>query len=140
MHVRIVQTPPGEAPIEIREAWVGLVLPLLPDEVGPRQVWTQGVLTGPRTFLGYLFARLFGRFKIVNGFCVDAAGAVQVLAQHDIRAATWWNTHVPASVQPGRALIFHAEACQLVETPPTKPVATPHDETNPAGPYTSDLN
>src|SRR6187455_3469002 len=80
MQVRIVQTPPGEAPIEVREAWVGLVLPLREGEVGPREILTQGVLSGPRTYLGHWFARLVRRFKVVHGFCVDGAGAVQVLA------------------------------------------------------------
>jgi len=108
MRVRIVQTPPGEAPLEIREAWVGLVLPLCPGEIGPREFETTGALTGPTTFFGYLLARFLGRFKIVNGFCVDAAGALEILAEHNARAAKWWHTHVPAGVQPGRALLFHA--------------------------------
>jgi hypothetical protein len=140
MHVRILQTPPGEAPLDIREAWVGLVLPLRPGESGQRQLMTQGVLTGPRTFTGWLFAHVLGRFKKVDGFCVDAAGAIQVLAKHDTRAADWWQTHFAAGVQPGRALIFHAEACQLVESPPTTAVMEPQDDANPGGPYMSDLN
>jgi len=139
MHVRIVRTPPGEAPLDVREAWVGLVLPLWPGEIGSRQFVTQGVLTGPRTFMGYLFARLFRRFEKVDGFCVDAAAAIQVLAKHSTRAAEWWQTHFSAGVQPGRALIFHAEACQLVESPSPTAVMAPKDDANPGGPYTSDL-
>lgn len=140
MHVRIVQTPPGEAPIDIREAWVGLVLPLSPGEVGPRQLLTQGVLTGPRTLLGYVVSRLLHRFKVVNGFLVDSTGAVEVLARHNERAATWWRTHAPAIVRSGGAFVFHSEACELVEVPPGGGVAGSHDHANPGGPYTTDLN
>jgi len=140
MHVRIVETPPGEAPIKIRELWVGLVLPLSPGETGPREVMIQGVLTGPRSFLGYVLARLLGRFKSVNGFRVDAVGAIQVLAKRDAQAANWWRIHVPSCAQPGAAFIFHAEACQLVEVPPPIAVSSPEDNANPGGPYTSDLN
>jgi hypothetical protein len=140
MHVRIVEIPPGEAPIKIRKSWVGLVLPLSPGETGPRQFMTQGVLTGPRSFLGYLLARLLGRFKAENGFRVDAVGAVHVLAKHDAHAATWWRTHVPRCLQPGAAFIFHAEACHLVEAPPVVVVTTAPDDANPGGPFTSDLN
>jgi hypothetical protein len=140
MQVRIVQTPPGEAPLEVREAWVGLVLPLRAGEAGPREILTKGVLTGPRSYLGYLFARLLRRFKVVHGFCVDAVGAVQVLARHDARAADWWQTHAPAFVQPGATLIFHAEVCELVDTPAAIPAAGAADDANPGGPFTTDLN
>jgi hypothetical protein len=140
MHVRVVQTPPGEAPIEVREAWVGLVLPLLPGEIGPRQLMTQGVLTGPRNLLGYVFARLLRRFKMVYGFRVDGAGAVEVLARHNASAADWWHAHAPAHVQPGRGLVFHAEVCELVEIPAASPEAAPPDHANPGGPFTTDLN
>ena len=133
-------TPPGEAPLEVRAAWVGLVLPLVPGDRGPHRVWTQGVVTGPRTFLGYLWARLLRRLKIVNGFRVDAAGAIQVLAQHNVVAAAWWRTHAPLAIQPGRILIFHAEACRLVDSPSFPTVAAPPDEANPGGPFTSDLS
>jgi hypothetical protein len=139
MQVRILQTPPGEAPVEVREAWVGLTLPLWPGDSGPRQFVTQGVVTGPRTFLGYLLAWLRRRFKVTNGFRVDAAGAVEVLARHNASAARWWQAHAAASVEPGRALIFHAEVCELVDTPPTSPVAASLDHANPGGPYTTDL-
>lgn len=126
--------------MDIRRAWVGLVLPLSRGEVGPRQFLTHGVLTGPRTFLGYFFARLLRRLKVVNGFRVDAAEALEVLAQHDGRAAHWWRMHAPASVQRGRVFIFHAEVCQLVEMPPATAMAAAPDGANPGGPYTIDLN
>lgn len=50
MQIRMV----GEAPFDIRKAWVGLVLPLAPGETGARCLPTVGVYTAPRTYLGYL--------------------------------------------------------------------------------------
>ncbi|HEY7315037.1 MAG TPA: hypothetical protein VH643_37170 [Gemmataceae bacterium] len=47
MFVRIIATPPGEAPEEIRQAWLGLELPLAAGETGPHNVPTGGVLSGP---------------------------------------------------------------------------------------------
>ena len=61
MFVRIIATPPGEAPEEVRRAWVGLELPLAAGETGPHTTPVGGVLTGAHTFLGRLFKLLTGR-------------------------------------------------------------------------------
>jgi hypothetical protein len=44
-YVRIVRTPPGEAPEEIRRAWVGVELPLRRHETNPQCHPTEGVLS-----------------------------------------------------------------------------------------------
>ncbi len=57
--IKIISTPPGEAPLHIREAWVELVLPLAVPPV--RSVWiVGGVLTGPKTALGQWLHLLLG--------------------------------------------------------------------------------
>jgi hypothetical protein len=94
--VRVVAVPPGPAPEEVRRAWVGLILPLGPGETGPRPVKTAGA-----------------EEKV--GYVVDAPRALQVLAAHAPEAALWWKQNAPAYCQPGRALVFAPEACQLVE-------------------------
>jgi len=49
--IRIVAFPPGEAPQAVREAWIGLELPLPPGRLGHRRGWlTTGVVSGPRTW------------------------------------------------------------------------------------------
>ncbi len=49
--IRIVACPPGEAPQAVREAWIGLELPLPPGRLGHRRGWlTTGVVSGPRTW------------------------------------------------------------------------------------------
>jgi hypothetical protein len=62
MRIRIVKIPPGEAPEEIRKAWVGLVLPL--SGFHPcRKSYAGEVLTGPKTWLAFLAAAISGRLK-----------------------------------------------------------------------------
>jgi len=136
MMVRIVDTPPGEAPLAVRQAWVGLVLPLWPGEAGPRSVLTAGVLSGPRSLWGFLWGRLIRRFKPLDGFLVDAAAAVDILARHDPSAAAWWRERAPLAVASGRVLVFRADVCELVKG---SPVLTTPDEADPGGPFTSDL-
>jgi hypothetical protein len=137
MLVRILRTPPGEAPLVVREAWVGLVLPGRPGEVGPRTVLTAGILTGPRSLVGFVIAYLRRRFQRVEGFLVDAAGAVAVLEGHDASAASWWRENAPSAVAPGRVFVFHAEVCELVRELPS-PSGDPGDA-DPGGPYTREL-
>lgn len=113
MYVRIIQTPPGEAPVEVREKWVGLVLPVASGGRGPRRALTFGVVTGPKSFVGRLRDFLLGRFKSVDGYPVEVATAVDILAQHHPDAADWWRT--VARLRPGGTLIFHAHFCDLVD-------------------------
>jgi hypothetical protein len=46
--VEIVFPPAGEAPLWVREKWVGLRLPVVLREAKPVRALTAGVLTGPR--------------------------------------------------------------------------------------------
>ena len=109
--VRIVATPPGEAPEEVRRAWVGLVLPLAAREKGPRTVATSGVLTGPRTFWGAVWVLLTGQTAKWYGYVVDAPRSLFLLAESAPRAAQWWRECVPHTWMPGRLLVFPAEVC-----------------------------
>ncbi len=59
---KIISTPSGKASLHIREAWVGLVLPLAILSV--RSVWiVGGVLTGSRTALDQWLELVMGRGK-----------------------------------------------------------------------------
>jgi hypothetical protein len=115
MKVRIVRVPPGEAPLEVREAWVGLVLPLARGFEGPRSIMTAGVLSAPATFLGTLLGWFMGRVRRADGFVVDAAAAIDILAVDHPDAAAWWRTNTPGLLRPGRRFLFHAEACEPVQ-------------------------
>ncbi len=107
--IRIIATPPGEAPESVRQAWVGLVLPT----VGPLRTYiTAGVLSGPRTALGTLIGVFTGRCKFVPGYLVEAPAAVAILAKADLEAAEWWRVSTPHLLVKGHPFVFPAPVCQ----------------------------
>jgi hypothetical protein len=112
MHIRITRTPPGEAPEHIRQAWVGLVLPVHERFAGQQRRLGVGVLTGPGTWLGVLLAVLTSRAKCETGYVVEAKVALDLLAAHAPEAAAWWRTNAPRFLEPGRCFLFAAEVCE----------------------------
>jgi hypothetical protein len=117
--VRIIAVPPGEAPLWVREKWVGLELPLLRWASAGTFIGF-GAVSGPRTWLAQIWALLRGGSQRIYGFVVDASRAVDILDRASPEAAAWWRENAAEPVRPGRGLIFHAEACDVVpddETP-----------------------
>jgi hypothetical protein len=112
MLIRITAVPPGEAPPEVRRAWVGLLLPLAPGEVGPRTMQTSGVLTGPRNLLVSLLHVLLGWTKQQSGYVVDAAQAVWLLGAEAPEAAAWWHENASHMLQQGRRFMFPSWCCR----------------------------
>jgi len=115
--IRIVRAPVGEAPEWVREAWVGLELPL--HESDETTVETGGVLSGPWTPFGYWWARLRGKSHRTTGYLVHSARAIQILARTRPDAADWWRTHAPRFCKPHEGFIFDSPACE----PSPDPVA-----------------
>src|SRR5207302_7652125 len=99
--VRIVTIPPGEAPEEVRRAWVGLELPLAAGEKDARGLDIAGVLSG----------RTVG---VTQGFAVDGKRAIKLLAGHDTSAAEWWRHNAPHAARSGYQLIFPVNVCEKV--------------------------
>jgi hypothetical protein len=112
--IKIISAPPGEAPQHIREAWIGVVLPLTVPAARSTYV-IGGVLTGPRTYLGQQFRRLLGQGRREVGYIVSAADAVTLLARANPEAAEWWKQNTPHLLVSDRQLIFSVEACEEVE-------------------------
>ncbi len=100
-HLRILRTPPGEAPEEIRRAWVGIELPLRRGETEPACFQTVGVLSHRHLEIG-------------TGYAVDGRAAVKALASHSPEAAVWWREHAPHVLEPGYRFWFACEVCQRV--------------------------
>jgi hypothetical protein len=92
--VWITAAPPGDEPEDVREAWVGLVLPLAPGVTGSR----------PLSDTGEVPAWVY---------VVDGPGALALLAKENPEAAAWWRQHDPGRGQPGGRFVFPAEACEL---------------------------
>lgn len=108
--VRIIQAPIGEAPEWVREAWVGLELPLV--ERHEITAETGGVLTGPTSLIGYWWARLRGKLHSTTGYTVRSARAIELLERTRPDAANWWRTHAPRFCDPNEGFIFDSPACE----------------------------
>lgn len=110
--VRIVRRPLGEAPEWVRDAWIGLELPvLLSDPVSSR---IAGVLTGSQTRLGFWFRFILGRTERMVGYLVDAHTALRLLEARNPTAAIWWRANAGWCVQPGCQFVFDLPACEPV--------------------------
>jgi hypothetical protein len=111
--IRIIACPPGEAPQAVREAWIGLELPLLPGRLGHRRGWlTTGVVSGPRTWWRRVIGILTGRVQAHSGYAVNGLEAIKVLALKDPHAATWWRDNCGHLLDGKRHLVFPLEVCQ----------------------------
>jgi len=110
--VRIIAVPPGEAPLWVREKWVGLELPLA--RASPGRFFGFGALSGPRSFFTQLWGILQRRADRIYGYAVEAHPAVEILQASSPEAAAWWRENAAELVAPRRCLLFHAEVCQVV--------------------------
>ncbi len=77
MYVKVVKVPAGEAPLHVRQAWVGTVF----QAVGPREYWEEGIVTGKDNP-----ARL--------GYAVPQELAVEALERRNPAAADWFREHL----------------------------------------------
>jgi len=114
--IRITSVPPGEAPLWVRERWVGLELPAH-GPASPRHYRTFGVVTGPRSFLAQWWAALLGRTQRTSGYAVSGQAALAVLEAAHPDAAAWWRENAPHHFRWGRYLVFHDSACTPLPPP-----------------------
>ena len=114
--IRIVSAPIGEAPLWVREAWIGCELPLR----DPREqtVPTVGVLSGPRSCIGWIVAKWARRIVRETGYVVDSAVAVKLLSARRLDAADWWHKHCHWAEHAGREFLFDTPACEPIDLLP----------------------
>lgn len=111
MFIKIIKRPTGEAPEWVRDAWVGMRLPV--GEPKQRKWQTVGVLTGPHGILKSLWAFASGRTRRIHGYIVDAKSAVDLLAVSNPAAAEWWESNTSMLLNGRRWFVFDQEACAL---------------------------
>jgi hypothetical protein len=99
-YVRVTEVPRGEAPLEIRKAWVGVVLPTLGGNK-PKLLEEYGALTR-------------NPYGTISGYSIDGRTAIEMLAKYDSNAANWWRENAPHTTQPGYYFIFPVESCTPV--------------------------
>ena len=111
--IRIIAVPPGEAPLWVREKWVGLKLPLA---VGTRAVEARGVgvLTAPKSFFAFLGALFRGETHVTTGYVARADVAVDLLEAASPDAAKWWRENTPQLLERRRLFIFDKDSCEPV--------------------------
>lgn len=110
----ITHVPSGEAPLSVRQQWVGLVLPLAPAHARVRTAPTFGVLTAPRSTLARLVGILRGQSVRKRGYAVESARAIEVLHSAHPEAAAWWRANAPHMLRPGRYFLFDEDSGHLV--------------------------
>ena len=113
-HIRIVSVPPGEAPLWVREKWVGLELPLARRQSMPLTAVTSGVLSGPPNRFRALLWGVLGRLHEQSGYAVYAAVALQVLEPTAPDAASWWRENVPRVNRRKKKFLFQTSACEPI--------------------------
>jgi hypothetical protein len=118
-YIRIVAVPPGEAPEEVRKAWVGVRMPLLLFHNNAKEYRSAGVLTGPRSFFAKLSALFSGRVEKQTGYPVAVMQAIAALEAVNPEAAKWWRENTPHLIQPSKVFLFPSEVC--VEEPDSGP-------------------
>src|SRR5436190_16447249 len=102
--IRIVTCPPGEAPLAVRLAWVGLELPVTP--TSRKLAMISGVLSAPRSLWQGLAALFTGGYGVRTGYAVNARDAVNLLNAKDSTAAAWWREHCAHLLDGKRMFLF----------------------------------
>ena len=114
-YIRIVAVPPGEAPLWVRQKWVGLCLPVA-DSRGSHEAYVSGVLSGPRNQFLAIVWRFLGKLSRQSGYAVYVRDAVRELEKIAPDAAAWWRQDVPRLQTPGRKFLFRTPYCELMQS------------------------
>lgn len=120
MNVRIVERPSDEAPDDVRDAWIGLSLPVLQRYSRAVERRGFGVLSGPRNRLeawvksqAIVIKKLVGNSPRARCYMVDTTAAVDLLEKENPMAAAWWRTNATHLFKPGFCLLFEEECCAV---------------------------
>jgi hypothetical protein len=118
--ILITSTPPGEAPLEIREAWVGVKLEISGDnDSSPQQYDVIGIRTrvdGVKWKLRNLLRRQHPNQEVWTGYAVELMPAIWALEKAGRNdAAIWWVKNVPHLLRPEQTFIFPSSSCRFLE-------------------------
>ncbi len=112
VQIRIISVPPGDAPLWVREKWVGVeltsVLGSQPKDYPGASVFA------PPSFFASLWRQITGQSRQVNGYPVQVTAAIDALAKSCPEAAMWWRESTPQLLSPHRLFVFDANACEVV--------------------------
>ena len=114
LHLYVTFIPEGEAPLWVREKWVGLSLPVTQRKAAPRSLLGAGVLSGPQNFMSCLVALISGKLIRQSGFVVEAQAAITLLAVSSPEAAAWWRENTPHLLRGTKYLLFDQSVGHIV--------------------------
>lgn len=113
--IRITSVPSGDAPLWVREKWVGVELTsALGSSPG---TFPSASVLAPSSLFASLWRRITGQSRKVNGYPVQVTAAIDALEKSSPEAAMWWRQNTPQLVSPRRAFVFDANACEVVDAP-----------------------
>jgi hypothetical protein len=110
-----VDTPKGEAPLWVREEWVGLTLPLA---YGEAYTCYAGSLFDPVRRVSWFesfWSVISGKWTRWRGFVVEVNAAVAILETKSPPAAAWWRKNTPHLF--GGTFLFDDGCCDPKDTP-----------------------
>lgn len=115
--IEIVRRPDGEAPEWVRDAWIGMRLPLAAD--GVQVASTVSVLHRPSRLELWL-ERFRKRWPVWEGYMVNASVAVDLLEAVNAEAAAWWRANSAHMLDGAMWFMFDAPSCRPVDGAPAK--------------------
>ena len=101
--IRIIDTPPGQAPEWVRKEWVGVELPVEEKAPGPEEGIQYGIRGGKPENLG--------------GYFVLTPDAISLLRKKSPEAARWWEINV--DLDSVTRFVFKREVCEIIPDAPT---------------------
>ncbi|HLY06962.1 MAG TPA: hypothetical protein VKR31_14550 [Rhizomicrobium sp.] len=111
--IRIASVPPGDAPLWVREKWVGVKLNSV---LGPSpEVFRSASVVAPPSFFASLWRLITRQSGKVNGYPVQVTAAIDALEKSSPEAATWWRQNTPQLLSPRRFFVFDANACEVMD-------------------------
>ena len=111
--IRIVDLPPGKAPVEIRSKWIGVELPIAPADM--HQTYMASLLTSPKCYLGIFVASRENDFLANGAYFVSGPDALEILATTTPETAKWWRKNAPHFQKAHCAFLFSAACCEPME-------------------------
>ena len=96
--IKIIATPPGEAPEWVRNEWVGLELPVV-------EVDMKGVIQ--------FGAAECGPPQNIGGYQVETKKAIEILKEKNPKAAQWWLENPLLKFMD--VLVFKKEVCEEIK-------------------------
>lgn len=114
MKVRINAVPPGEEPEEMRQCWVGLDLPLVPGDRGPRSMLFFGGISSPRSLISFIWQFVNERIRTRTCYRVPVDAALAVLEKSHPDAAEWWRSQAAHLIGRGMEFRFPQKFCDEI--------------------------